>query len=81
MNAEAERLQRDPASIEVTAHYPGDSAELTAAAYGDVAALERVTAQLQEFTKHGVSRTLLAGVADDALPPLIKQLADRIDLN
>jgi probable F420-dependent oxidoreductase len=81
MNAEAERLQRDPAGIEVTVPYPGNSAELTAAAHGDTAALERITARLQEFTEHGVSRTLLAGVADDALPLLVKQLADRIDLN
>ena len=81
MTAEAERLQRDPASIEVTVPYPGNPAELTAAAHGDTAALERVTAQLQEFTTLGVSRTLLAGVADDALPPLIKQLDEHIDRN
>ena len=81
LTAEAERLQRDPADIEVTVPYPGDPAELPAAGHGDTVALKRVTAQLQEFTTLGVSRTLLAGVADDALPPLIKQLDEHIDRN
>lgn len=81
MNAEAQRLQRDPADIEVTVPYPGDPAELTAAAHGDTAALSRITALLRQFADSGVSRTLLAGVPDDALPPLIKHLGDRIDLS
>ncbi len=80
MKAESQRRQRDPADIEVTVPYPGDPAELTAAAHGDTAALERITALLQQFADSGVSRTLLAGVADDALPPLMKHLGDRIDL-
>ena len=81
MNAEAQRLQRDPAEIEVTVPYPGDPAELTAAARGETAALDRITALLRQFADSGVSRTLLAGVADDALPPLLKHLGDRVDLS
>jgi probable F420-dependent oxidoreductase len=81
MNAEAQRLQRDPADIEVTVPYPGDPAELTAAAHGDTAALDRITALLRQFADSGVSRTLLAGIHDDALPPLIKHLGDRIELS
>jgi hypothetical protein len=80
MNAESQRRQRDPADIEVTVPYPGDPAELTAAAHCDTAALERITTLLQRFADSGVSRTLLAGVADDALPPVMKHLGDRIDL-
>jgi probable F420-dependent oxidoreductase len=81
MNAEAHRLHRDPAEIEVTVPYPGDPAELTAAAYGDAVALERITTLLQRFADSGVSRTLLAGLPDDALPPLIKHLGDCLDLS
>ncbi len=81
MNAEAERLQRDPADIEVTAPYPGNPAELTAAGAGDTAALDRVVAQLQQFAERGVARTLLAGLGEDTLRPLLKQLADHIDLS
>jgi probable F420-dependent oxidoreductase len=81
MNAEAERLQRDPAGIEVTVPYPGDPAELSAAAGGDTGALDRVVAQLQQFAERGVSRTLLAGLGEDTLQPLLKQLADHIDLS
>jgi probable F420-dependent oxidoreductase len=81
MNSEAQRLHRDPTDIEVTVPYPGDPAELTAAAHGDTAALERITALLQRFADSGVSRTLLAGVADEALPPLLKHLGDRVDLS
>jgi probable F420-dependent oxidoreductase len=81
MNAEAERLQRDPAGIEVTVPYPGNPAELSAAAGGDTAALDRVVAQLQQFAERGVSRTLLAGLGEDTLRPLLKQLADHIDLS
>lgn len=80
MHAEAERLQRDPFGIEVTVPYPGDPAELTAAAAGDTAALDRVIAQLQEFAELGVTRTLLAGLDEATLAPLLKQLAHRIDL-
>lgn len=80
MNAEAERLQRDPAIIEVTVPYPGGPAELTAAAGGDTAALDRVVAQLRQFDELGVARTLLAGLGEDMLQPLLKQLAEHIDL-
>jgi probable F420-dependent oxidoreductase len=81
MIAEAELLQRDPASIEVTVPYPGgDPAEFTAAAAGDTAALDRVVAQLQQFAELGVARTLLAGLGEDTLRPLLKQLTDHIDL-
>ena len=80
MNAEAERLQRDPAGIEVTVPYPGDSDELTTAAAGDTAALDRVVAQLQQLAELGVARTLLAGLGEDALRLLLKHLADHIDL-
>jgi len=81
MNAESARLQRDPAGIEVTVPYPGGPAELAAAAVGDTAALDRVVAQLQQFAELGVARTLLAGLVEDTLRPLLKQLADRIDLS
>lgn len=80
LNAEAERLQRDPASIEVTVPYPGDPAELAAAAAGDTPALGRVVAQLQQFAERGVARTLLAGLGEETLRPLLKQLANHIDL-
>jgi probable F420-dependent oxidoreductase len=81
MNAEAERLQRDPAGIEVTVPYPGDPSELAAAGAGDTAALDRVVVQLQQFTELGVARTLLAGLGEDTLRPLLKQFADHIDLS
>ncbi|MET0698281.1 MAG: LLM class F420-dependent oxidoreductase [Mycobacterium sp.] len=81
MNAESIRRERDPAEIEVTVPYPGDPAELNAAAHGDTAAMDRVTALLHQFSQAGVHRTLLAGVADEALAPLVKQLGDRIDLS
>ncbi len=81
MNAEAERLQRDPAEIEVTVPYPGDPAELAAAAAGDTAALDRIVVQLRQFAELGVARTLLAGLGEDTLRPLLTQLADRIDLS
>ncbi|GAB3221141.1 LLM class F420-dependent oxidoreductase [Mycolicibacterium hippocampi] len=80
MNAEAERLQRDPAGIEVTVPYPGSTAELIAAAAGDTVALDRVVTQLRQFAGLGVARTLLAGLGEDTLRPLLKQLADHIDL-
>lgn len=67
MNAEAARLQRDPVGIEVTVPY--------------IAALDRVVALPQQFADPGVARTLLAGLGEDTLRPLLKQLADRIDLN
>lgn len=81
LSFEAERLQRDPAGIEVTVPYPGEPAELTAAARGDTAALDRVIAQLQQLAELGVARTLLAGLGEDTLRPLLKQLADHIDLS
>jgi probable F420-dependent oxidoreductase len=81
MNAEDERLQRDPAGIEVTVLYTGDPAGLGAAAAGNTAALDRVVAQLRQFAERGVARTLLAGLGEDTLRPLLKQLADHIDLS
>jgi probable F420-dependent oxidoreductase len=81
MNVECERLQRDPAAIEVTVPYPGDPAELAAAAAGDTTALDRVVVQLQQLAELGVARTLLAGLGEDTLGPLLTQLADRIDLS
>jgi hypothetical protein len=44
-------------------------------------ALERVTTLLQRFADSGVSRTLLADVPDDALPPLIDHLGHCSDLD
>lgn len=81
MNAEAARLERDPKEIEVTVPYPGDPSDLAAAANGDAAALDRVTALLQQFAGSGVYRTLLVGVSNEDLPSLIKQLSARIDLS
>jgi probable F420-dependent oxidoreductase len=81
LHAEAPHLQRDPADIEVTVPYPGDPAGLTAAAHGDRSALDQITALLRQFADAGVSRTLLAGLAEETLRPLMAELADRIDVS
>jgi probable F420-dependent oxidoreductase len=80
LHVEAERLQRDPAEIEVTVPYPGDPAQLAAAAHGGPA-IEQVTALLQQLADTGVSRTLLPNLPEATLRPLVAQLADRIDIS
>lgn len=81
MKAECERPERDPADVEVTVPYPGAPAELAAAAHGDTAAIDRVNALLQQFSDNGALRTLLAGLSEDTLRPLVTQLAERIDFS
>ena len=78
--AEAERIQRDPAEVEVTVPYPVDPASLTAAAHGGPELGEVVTL-LHHLADFGVSRTLLPALPEETLRPLVKQLSDRVDLS
>jgi alkanesulfonate monooxygenase SsuD/methylene tetrahydromethanopterin reductase-like flavin-dependent oxidoreductase (luciferase family) len=77
LNAECERIQRNPTEIEITVPYPGDPAELTAAAHGGPA-IEQVTALLQQLEDTGVARTLLPPLPEATLRPLVARLAGRV---
>ncbi|WP_319447204.1 MULTISPECIES: TIGR03619 family F420-dependent LLM class oxidoreductase [unclassified Mycobacterium] len=76
---EMERVQRDPSEIEVTVPYPGNVGELIAAARGGTA-IDHVTGVFERFAQAGVSRTLLSGLSEDTLRPLLERLGARIDL-
>jgi probable F420-dependent oxidoreductase len=79
VRAEAQRVQRDSAEVEITVSYTGDPAELSAAARGGEA-MKSVITLLRRFAEIGVSRTLLPALPAETLRPLVANLADRVEL-
>lgn len=70
LRAEARRLDRDPAEVEVTVPYPGDPD----------AAPEEVSAVLQQLSGLGVSRTLLPALPEETLRSVVR-IAHRFNGN
>jgi alkanesulfonate monooxygenase SsuD/methylene tetrahydromethanopterin reductase-like flavin-dependent oxidoreductase (luciferase family) len=73
LRAECERLQHDPADVDVTVPYYGDPATLSAAAH-DAAAMDEVTALIRHLTDAGVARILLPVLPEAELRALMTNL-------